>query len=68
MTAADDDDLTPRELAIAKRAAKIAVEDLSNEFYLQIGRTVVGRILTWVGMLAIAGLMYAAGKGWVTLK
>lgn len=63
-----DDDLTPRELAIAKRAAKLAVEDLSNEFYRQIGRTVVGRILTWVGMLAIAGLMYAAGKGWVTLK
>lgn len=64
----EPDDLTPRELAIAKRAAKMAVEDLSDEFYRQIGKTIVQRVLTWIGMLTVAAIMYAAGRGWITLK
>ncbi len=64
----EPDDLTPRELAIAKRAAKMAVEDLSDEFYRQIGKTIVLRVLTWIGMLTVAAIMYAAGRGWITLK
>lgn len=62
------EELTPRELAIARRAAKMAIEDLSNEFYRQVGKSVVARLLTWVGMLAVAAFMYAVGKGWVTPK
>jgi len=63
-----DDELTERELLIAKRAARIAVEELGNEFYRQVGRTVVGRVLTWIGMLAVAGLTYAMGRGWILPK
>lgn len=62
------EELTPRELAIARRAAKMAIEDLSNEAYRQVGKSVVARLLTWVGMLAVAAFMYAVGKGWVTPK
>lgn len=63
-----DDDLTDRELLIAKRAARMAVEELSNEFYRQVGRTVIGRVLTWIGMLAVAGITYALGRGWIVPK
>ena len=63
-----DDELTERELLIAKRAARIAVEELGNEFYQQLGRTVVVRVLTWIGMLAVAGITYAIGRGWIVPK
>lgn len=63
-----DDELTERELLIAKRAARIAVEELGNEFYRQLGRSVVGRVLTWIGMLAVAGITYAIGRGWIVPK
>jgi hypothetical protein len=63
-----DDELTERELLIAKRAARIAVEELGNEFYRQVGRTVVVRVLTWIGMLAVAGITYAIGRGWIVPK
>jgi len=64
----DDEELTERELLIAKRAARIAVEELGNEFYRQVGRTVIGRVLTWIGMLAVAGITYAIGRGWIVPK
>lgn len=64
----DDEELTERELLIAKRAARIAVEELGNEFYRQVGRSVVGRVLTWIGMLAVAGITYAIGRGWIVPK
>jgi hypothetical protein len=53
--------LTERERAIAKEAAKLAIEEMSSEFYKKIGKTVVEKILIWVGLLA-AG--FVAGKGW----
>ena len=55
-------ELTERERAIAKEAAKLAIEEMSSEFYKKIGKTVVEKILIWVGLLA-AG--FVAGKGWV---
>ena len=54
-------ELTERERAIAKEAAKLAIEEMSSEFYKKIGKTVVEKILIWVGLLA-AG--FVAGKGW----
>ena len=63
-----DDELTEHELLIAKRAAKMAIEELSNEFYQQVGRTIVIRVLTWIGMLAVAGITYALGRGWILPK
>lgn len=55
--------LTPRELAIAKEAARIAVQELTDEFYKQVGKTIVTRLLVWIGA-AFLGLAWA--KGWIT--
>ena len=55
--------LTARETAIAKEAAKLAVIELETRFYAQVGKTVVTRILVWIGIAAVA---FAAGKGWLT--
>jgi hypothetical protein len=58
-------ELTDRELAIAKQAAKLAVEELETRFYAQVGKTVVNRVLIWIGIAAVA---FAAGKGWIAGK
>jgi hypothetical protein len=55
-----DIELTERERMIAKEAAKIAIEEMSSEFYKKIGKTVVEKILIWVGLLAVG---FLAGKG-----
>ena len=57
-----DIQLTERERAIAKEAAKLALEELSSEFYKKVGKTLVEKVLIWVGLLA-AG--YVFGKGWI---
>ena len=54
--------LTERERAIAKEAAKLALEELSSEFYKKVGKTVVEKALIWIGLLA-AGFVF--GKGWI---
>jgi hypothetical protein len=58
----DDVELTDRELLVAKRAAKMAVQEMQDEFYRQVGKSVMTRVLVWVGIAAVA---FAAGKGWV---
>ena len=58
----DKDELSDRELVVAKRAAKLAVEELSNEFYRQVGKSVITKLLVWIGVAALA---FAAGKGWL---
>ena len=57
-----DIELTERERAIAKEAARIAIEEMSSEFYKKIGKTVVEKILIWAGMLFFG---FAVGKGWI---
>lgn len=57
-----DIELTDRERAIAKEAAKLALEELSSEFYKKVGKTVVEKLLIWVGMLFVG---FVLGKGWV---
>lgn len=56
------DDLSEREMLIAKQAAKLAVAELSNEFYRQVGKNVVTRLLVWIGIAFVA---FAFGKGWL---
>ena len=56
-----DIELTDRERAIAKEAARLALEELSSEFYKKVGKTVVEKALIWIGLLA-AGFVF--GKGW----
>lgn len=55
------DQLTERELLIARAAARIAIKELSDDFYKSIGRNVVQRWLIYVGLLS-AG--WFGGKGW----
>jgi len=57
-----DIELTDRERLIAKEAAKIALEELSSEFYKKVGKTVVDKILIVLGILAVGFVM---GKGWL---
>jgi hypothetical protein len=55
-------ELTDRERAIAKEAAKLALEELSSEFYKRVGKTVVDKILIGLGVLAVG---FVLGKGWL---
>ena len=56
-----DIELTEREKAIAKEAAKIAIEDLAGGFYKQVGKTIINKVLVWVGALVVG---FVLGKGW----
>lgn len=55
-------ELTERELLIAKRAAEMAVKQMTDEFYKGVGRTVINRWLIIIGAVSVA---FATGKGWV---
>ena len=57
-----DIQLTERERLIAKEAAKLALEELSSEFYKKVGKTVVEKALIWIGLLVVGFVM---GKGWL---
>ena len=57
-----DIQLTERERLIAKEAAKLALEELSGEFYKKVGKTVVEKALIWIGLLVVGFVM---GKGWL---
>ena len=57
-----DIQLTDRERLIAKEAAKLAIEEMSSEFYKKIGKTVVEKALIWIGLFFV-GLVI--GKGWI---
>jgi len=54
--------LTDREEAIARKAAKMAIEEMSGEFYKKVGKTVVEKALIWIGMLVVG---FVIGKGWL---
>lgn len=60
----DAGDLTEREIKIAQLAAKLAVQDMTDQFYKGVGRTVIQRFLIIVGAVA-AG--FFAGRGWPKL-
>lgn len=60
----DGIELSERELLIAKEAARIAMTELSNQFYQQVGRTVVTKMLIWVGLMVIG---FGVAKGWIKL-
>lgn len=55
-------ELTEREVTIAKHAAELAVKEVEMRFYAQVGRTVLTRVLIWIGIAFVA---FAAGKGWI---
>ena len=54
--------LTEREEAIAKKAAKLAIQEMSGEFYKLVGKTIVEKLLIWIGILVVG---FVFGKGWI---
>jgi hypothetical protein len=54
--------LTPREVAIAKYAAKLAVKEMEDSFYKSVGQTIVKK---WLVLIGAAFVAYAAGRGWI---
>ena len=65
MSDQQDNDITlnERELAIAKAAAHIAIQELTDQFYQQVGKTMVTKALIWIGAVAIG---FGVAKGWIT--
>ena len=52
--------LTDREEAVAQRAAELAVQRVTQEFYASVGKSVINRWLIIIGAIAVA---FATGKG-----
>ncbi len=59
----DEIRLTERELAVAKEAARIAIQELTDQFYKQVGKTMVQKALIWIGAIAIG---FGMAEGWIT--
>mgnify|MGYP003346073347 CR=1 FL=1 len=55
-------DLTERERLIAKEAARLALDEMTDEFYKKVGKTVVEKALIWLGALFVG---FVLGKGWI---
>lgn len=62
MTNLNPQQLTEREMLIAKRAAQMAVEEMTAQFYQQVGKTVIQRALIFIGAMAIG---FGMAKGWI---
>lgn len=54
--------LTEREMLIAKTAAKMAVKEIQDSFYKEIGKGIVTKLLVWIGLATVA---FLAGKGYI---
>lgn len=59
----NESNLSEREMAIARAAAKIAIKEMTDGFYQEIGKTVVKRFFILVGLAFVA---FSAGKGWIS--
>lgn len=57
-----DPKLTERETLIAREAARMAVKEITDGFYRDVGKTLVSKVLIWLGVAAVG---FAAGRGWL---
>ena len=62
MNEQETNQLSEREMLIAKEAAKIAVKEIQDSFYKEVGKGVVTKLLGWIG-LGTGALL--AGKGYI---
>ena len=65
MARSTDFELTEREIHIAQLAAELAVKQMTDSFYKEVGRTVVSRFLIVVGAAFVA---FAVGRGWIGIN
>jgi voltage-gated potassium channel Kch len=61
----NDIQLTEREMLVAQKAAKLAVQEVANEFYKQVGRGFMARLFIWVGMGFVG---FAVARGWLVWR
>lgn len=50
---------------IAEKAAEKAIEKITHQLYEEIGRSIVSKVLTGLGILAVALVSWFAGQGWI---
>lgn len=50
---------------IAKKAATIAVQQFTDEMYKSVGKTVISKALTLIGIVAVGLYTLAIAKGWI---
>ena len=62
MNEQETNQLSEREMLIAKEAAKIAVKEIQDSFYKEVGKGVVTKLLVWIGLVTVA---FLAGKGYI---
>jgi len=61
-----DPKLTEEQIeAIAERAAQKAVAALTDHVYREIGKGIVSKLYTVVGVCAAAVVLWATSKGWI---
>lgn len=51
--------------AIAEKAAEKAVAKLTAQFYQQVGKGVVSKLLTVIGIITVGAYMWAVSHGWI---
>ena len=51
---------------IAERAAKKAVEQMTNQIYMEVGKGVVKKALYLLGALIVNAGIWAKAKGWIS--
>jgi len=51
---------------IAERAAKKAVEQMTNQIYLEVGKDVVKKALYLLGAFIVGAGIWAMAKGWIS--
>lgn len=55
-------ELTEREIAIARRAAEMAIAQLSDEFYKQVGKTFIQKFVIALGLFVVG---FGIARGWI---
>ena len=56
--------LTARELRVAQLASDLAIKKMQDNFYKNVGRTVIDR---WLIIIGAAFVAFAGGKGWLSV-
>ena len=54
-----------RSKRLPERAAEKAVEKMTNQIYLEVGKGVVKKALYMLGALVVGAGLWAKAKGWI---
>lgn len=61
----DDEELRELLEEAAERGAEKAVERWTGRIYQEVGKSVLKKCTQMLGVLVVAGLLYALNKGWI---